>query len=236
MLINYHSWMFYNHFIATLYHFLGLTYWPSAQCQLLFFACFLHRRKSISNRVQTPRNFLWIFYGPEDHQWARAAPGGVVHPRGWGFVPVAMCLISLSLSLSRVLEMSRSWCMAGFVNIVRSYGVFPSLSCDELSFPFDILFYRIEYFYGFERAWYMYCKWILVVTMGVLFWFTWYMFWHSTRGFPRWHWGNLRVGVDARSWLCFSDRNLGALFEVLCVVLSFMNLNLLWCYSSTNSW
>ena len=22
----YHSWMFYNHFIATLYHFLGLTY------------------------------------------------------------------------------------------------------------------------------------------------------------------------------------------------------------------
>ena len=25
---------------------------------------------------------------------------GVVHPRGWGYVPVAMCLISLSLSLS----------------------------------------------------------------------------------------------------------------------------------------
>ena len=22
------------------------------------------------------RNFLWIFYGPEDIQWARAAPGG----------------------------------------------------------------------------------------------------------------------------------------------------------------
>ena len=48
----------------------------SAKCQLLFFACFLHRRKSISNGVQTPQNFLWIFYGPEDHQWARAAPGG----------------------------------------------------------------------------------------------------------------------------------------------------------------
>ena len=27
---------------------------------------------------------------------------GVVHPRGWGYVPVAMCLISLSLSLSLV--------------------------------------------------------------------------------------------------------------------------------------
>ena len=26
MLLYYHSWMFYNHFIATLYHFLGLTY------------------------------------------------------------------------------------------------------------------------------------------------------------------------------------------------------------------
>ena len=29
---------------------------------------------------------------------------------------------------------------------------------------------------------------------------------------------------------CFSGRNLGALFEVLCVGLSIMNLNLLWCY------
>ena len=68
--------MFYNHFIPTLYHFLGLTYWPSAQCQLLFFACFLHRRKSISNGVQTPRNFLWIFYGPEEYQLAKVAPRG----------------------------------------------------------------------------------------------------------------------------------------------------------------
>ena len=76
MLLYYHSWLFYNHFIATLYHFLGLTYWPSAQCQLLFFACFLHRRKSISNGVQTPRNFLDIFYGSEHLGWARAAPGG----------------------------------------------------------------------------------------------------------------------------------------------------------------
>ena len=70
---------------------------------------------------------------------------------------------------------------------------------------------------------------------GVSYWFTWYMFWHSTRGFPRWHWGNLCIGVDARSCLCFSGRNLGALFEVLCVGLSIMNMNLLWCYFSTNS-
>ena len=61
---------------------------------------------------------------------------------------------------------------------------------------------------------------------GVSYWFTWYMFWHSTRGFPRWHWGNLCIGVDARSYLCFSSRNLGALFEVLCVGLNIMNLRL----------
>ena len=30
---------------------------------------------------------------------------GVVHPRGWGYVPVAMCLISLSLSLSLVFSL-----------------------------------------------------------------------------------------------------------------------------------
>ena len=71
---------------------------------------------------------------------------------------------------------------------------------------------------------------------GVSHWFTWYVFWHSTRGFPRWHWGNLCIGVDACSCLCFSDRNLGALFEVLCIGLNIMNLNFLWCYFSTNSW
>ena len=59
--------------------------------------------------------------------------------------------------------------------------------------------------------------------------------WHSTRGFPQWQWGNLCIGVDARSCLCFPGRNLGALFAVLCVGLSIMNMNLLWCYFSTNS-
>jgi hypothetical protein len=50
-----------------------------------------------------------------------------------------MCLISplslsLSLYLSRVLDLARSWCTMSFVNIVGSYGVLPSLSCcDELS-------------------------------------------------------------------------------------------------------
>ncbi len=50
-------------FILILYHFLVLTYWHSAKCQLLFSACFLHCRKSISNGAQTQRVFLWIFLG-----------------------------------------------------------------------------------------------------------------------------------------------------------------------------
>ena len=61
---------------------------------------------------------------------------------------------------------------------------------------------------------------------GVFYWFTWCMFWHSTRGFPMWQWGNLCIGVDARFRPCFSVRNLGALFEVLCVGMNIMNLKL----------
>ena len=61
---------------------------------------------------------------------------------------------------------------------------------------------------------------------GVSYWFTWYMFWHSTRGFPRWHWGNLCIGVDARFHPCFPGKNLGELFEVIYVGLNIMNLKL----------
>ena len=103
-----------------------------------------------------------------------------------------------NLFLSRVLEMSRSWCIAGFVNIVESYGVFPFLSCCELSFSFEI---------SFLSDWILLSIWehlMYVLHMdthgdnGVSYWFTWCMFWHSTHRFPRWHWGNLCVGVDAR--------------------------------------
>ena len=70
---------------------------------------------------------------------------------------------------------------------------------------------------------------------GVFYWFTWCTFWHSTRGSPRWHWGNLCIGVDARFRPCFSCRNLGALFEVLCVGLNIMNLKLFDAYHIINS-
>ena len=52
------------------------------------------------------------------------------------------------------------------------------------------------------------------------------MFWYSTCEFPWWHWGNLCIGDDTRSCPTFSDRNLGVLFEVLCVGLNMMNLKL----------
>ena len=70
MLLYYQSWMFYNHFKVILYHFLVLTYWHRAQYQLLFTACFLHRRKSIPTGVQKQRNFLRIFLGQKNRdQW-----------------------------------------------------------------------------------------------------------------------------------------------------------------------
>ena len=67
MLLYYQSWMFYNTFIVILYHFLVLTYWYSAKCQLPFSACFLHRRKSISDGVQMQRNFMQIYFYQKTH-------------------------------------------------------------------------------------------------------------------------------------------------------------------------
>ena len=72
MLSYYHSWIFYNHFIVILYHFFVLTYWHSAQCQLLFFACFLHRTKSKTNGNET----FWRFF------WTRRHPVGQRSTRG----------------------------------------------------------------------------------------------------------------------------------------------------------
>ena len=47
-----------------------------------------------------------------------------------------MCLISLS----RVLDLARSWCIASFSIIVRSYVSHPPLlSCNGLSFPVEVI-------------------------------------------------------------------------------------------------
>ena len=99
------------------------------------------------------------------------------------------------------------------------------------SLPFEVLSCQIGYS---EMRTHDICLavWILEVTIGVSYWFTWYMLWHSTRGFPWWYWGNLCIGVDAR----FSPTETsGSLYSSLCG-LSIMNMNMLWCYSSTDSW
>ena len=117
---------------------------------------------------------------------------GVVLPRGWGYVPVAMCLISLSLSLSRVLEVIRSWCIASFAIIVGSYDVSPPLlSCDGLSFPFEVIlsdwvFKDLRTLDVCLACAYLWWQWDIT-------WSTWCMFWWSTCGFS--DLVNLCIGV-----------------------------------------
>ena len=91
ILLYYQPWMFYNYFIVILYHFLVLTYWHSAQCQLLFSACFLHRRKSIPDGVQIEskcngarQRLRGCSKGSTTHQ---GAPGGPGAP--WWVVPTS---------------------------------------------------------------------------------------------------------------------------------------------------
>ena len=62
MLLYYHSWMFYNHFIVILYHFWVLTYWHSAKCQLLFFLVFTSQKINIRRSPNSPKLYgelLW---------------------------------------------------------------------------------------------------------------------------------------------------------------------------------
>ena len=106
---------------------------------------------------------------------------GVVNPRGWGYVPVAMCLISLSLSLSRVLSMARSWCIASFAIIVGSYDVSPPLlSCNGLSFPFEVIlsdrvFKDLRTLDVCLACAYLLWQWDIT-------WSTWCMFWYQLAG------------------------------------------------------
>jgi hypothetical protein len=69
---------------------------------------------------------------------------------------------------------------------------------------------------------------------GMFYRSTWCMFWLSTCGYPWWHWGNLCIGVCTHFHIPFSDRNLGVLFEVLCVGLNIMNLELFDAYHIIN--
>ena len=74
-------------------------------------------------------------------------------------------------------------------------------------------------------------RWDICGDNGMFYWFTWCMFWHSTRRFPRWHWGNLCIGVDARFRPTFSGRNFGGtLWSSLCSIECYES-EVVWCIS-----
>ena len=120
----------------------------------------------------------------------------------------------------------------GFVNIVGSYDVSPLYTLVMMNSIFTLQsFVLSDWIFRDENTWYMSCNMNTWGDNEVSYWFTWYVLWHSTRGFPRWYWGNLCIGVDAR----FSPtETLGSLYSSLCW-LSIMNMNVLWCYSSMTS-
>ena len=83
--------------------------------------------------------------GGNPHRWpsssSRRSPwwGGSSSPLGLR-VCTSSYVFDLSLSLSRVLKVVRSWCIASFAIIVGSYDVSPPLhSCNGLSFPFEVI-------------------------------------------------------------------------------------------------
>ena len=108
---------------------------------------------------------------------------GVVHPRGWGYVPVVMCLISLSRVLSRVPSMARSWCIPSFAIIDGSYDVSPPLlSCDELSFPLEVIL--LDRFFDLRTL--DVCLVVFICGDNGISRATWCMFWWPTCGFYPW--------------------------------------------------
>ena len=134
--------------------------------------------------------------------------GGSSSPSG-----LRVCTSSyvFDLSLSRVLDLARSWCIASFDIIVGSYDVSPPLpSCNGLSFPFEVILsdWVFKDFRTLDVCAYLWWQWdihviylmcVLVVNLRVL--------WPCELMHRGWH--------TFSSWL--SGRNFGALFEVLCV-------------------
>ena len=97
------------------------------------------------------------------------------------------------LSLSRVLEMAWSWCIASFAILVGSSSP-PLLSCNGLSFPFEVIlsdwvFKDLRTLDVCLARVYLWWQWDIM-------WSTWCMFWWWTCGFC--DLGNLCIGVGTR--------------------------------------
>ena len=111
---------------------------------------------------------------------------GVVHPRGWGYVPVAMCLISLSISCSLscslygTILMYPKLCYYSWI----LWRFSPSLlSCDELSFPFEVIL--SDWVFNDLRTLDV-CLAMLICGDNGISCATWCMFWWQTCGFRPW--------------------------------------------------
>ena len=93
--------------------------------------------KNQSRPVPAPCRMGQSFSGGHlHHPGALHDEEGVVLRRGWGYVPVAMCLISLSCSWDDTILMYRELCY--YIWIL--WFLFPPLlSCNELSFPFEVI-------------------------------------------------------------------------------------------------
>ena len=123
----------------------------------------------------------------------------------------------------------------GFVNIVGSYDVSPLYTLVVMNWIVTLwCFVMSDWIFRDENKWCMSCGMNTWGDNGISYWFTWCMLWHSTCGFPRWHWDNLCIGVNARFIIFSPIETLGSPCSSLCG-LSIMNMNLLWCYVSTNS-
>ena len=140
-------------------------------------------------------DFLWTKRSPQVKGLGQKHDKhGVVHPRGWGYVPVAMCLISLSLSLScswfGTILMYRELC---YYSWILWYSPLYLLVMDWV-FPLK-LSYRIESLRIGEH--FMYVLHVLICgDNGIFKWSTWCMFWWSTCGFS--DLVNLCIGVGTR--------------------------------------
>ena len=119
---------------------LNVRWWYSIYelCMLVTECCSEFRIRS-----WTWRGTLEWAGGGNPHWWpsssSRRSPwrGGSSSPSG-----LRVCTSSyvFDLSLSRVLEMIRSCCIASFAILVGSYDVSPPLlSCNGLSFPFEVI-------------------------------------------------------------------------------------------------
>ena len=131
--------------------------------------------------------------------------------------------------------MSRSWYIMGFVNIDGSYDVSPLSILVVMNWMFTLWsFVLSDLMFRSENTWHMSCIWKLVVTMGYYF-DSLDISYGTELTDSRGDFGVIYAQGLMHVFIIFTPiETLGSPCSSLCG-LSIMNMNLLWCYSSTNS-